>query len=100
MIEFATPQLSTTVADYTKLPELMKDATSCIGFSISLGERFLTSGITDIDTVIFPKLRGLLPQGVWPRVVPGYATLLWFTEQVYVSTYYVLINNYFFSYRL
>lgn len=84
MIEFAAPQVSTT--DYTKLPELMKDATSCIGFSISLGERFLTSGITDIDTVIFPKLRGLLPQGVWPRVVPGYATL-WFMEQVYVSTY-------------
>ena len=33
-------------------------------------------------THIFPRSRVMLLNGVWPRVVPGYATLLWFTEQV------------------
>ena len=82
MIEFSNPQLSVLLRDYTRLPELMKDATSSIGFSISLGEKFLQEGINNIDESIFPRLKEMLPKGVWPRVVPGYATLLWFTEQV------------------
>lgn len=83
LIEFTLPQLSmSSVTEYSQLPELMSAATSAIGFTISLGQKFVTSGISDIDTVIFPKLRALLPEGVWPRVVPGYATLVWFTKQV------------------
>lgn len=72
MIEFTLPQLSmSSVTEYSQFPELMSAATSAIGFTISLGQKFVTSGISDIDTVIFPKLRALLPEGVWPRVVPG-----------------------------
>ena len=73
------------MADYTQLPELMKKASSCIGFAISLGEKFVKEGIQDINKNIFPRLKAMLPEGVWPRVVPGYATLLWFTEQVCYS---------------
>ena len=82
MIEFGTPQLNPAMGDFTQLPELMKIASASIGFSISLGARFLKEGIKDIDENIFPKLKAILPKGVWPRIVPGYATLLWFTEQV------------------
>lgn len=60
MIEFAIPQLSTSVAQYTELPRLMQEATAYSGFSLTLGE-FLRRGITDI----FPKLKRLLPEGEW-----------------------------------
>ena len=82
MIEFAAPQLGVSMSEYTKLPQLITEATAAIGFSISLGHKFIHEGISEIDDHIFPKLKEMLPEGVWPRVVPGYATLLWFTEQV------------------
>ena len=80
MIEFAS-QLSTTVAEYTQLPNLMKGASGCIACVISLGKKFVEEGIQDIDENIVPKFKRLLPEGVWPRVFPGYATLIWFTKQ-------------------
>ena len=65
------------------LSKIVKEsAPKCIGFSISLGKTFVEEGMSDIDHKIFPKLKKMLPGGVWPRVVPGYATLLWFTEKV------------------
>ena len=88
MIEFENPQLSTTV---TQLPQLMKDASACIAFMISLGKRFVDKGIADIDKKILPKLKKLLPEGVWPRVVHGYATLMWFTEQVHIPSVHVCL---------
>ena len=77
--EKTLPQLSSSVAEYSELPEIMAEATRSIGFFIRLGETFLTE---DIDTTIFPKIKEVLPTGIWPRVLPGYATLLWFTEKV------------------
>ena len=79
------PQLSSSVAEYRELPEIMTEATRSIGFFISLGETFLTEGISDIDATIFPKIKEMLPTGIWTRVLPGYATLLWFTEKVFCS---------------
>ena len=78
------PQLSSRVAEYRELPEIMTEATRSIRLFISLGETFLTEGISDIhvDATIFPKIKEMVPAGIWPRVLPGYATLLWFNEKV------------------
>ena len=95
LIEFGLPQLSTTLADYTDLPDLLSGATRSIGFMISLGEMFLMEGISEIDGTIYPKLKDMLPEGIWPRVVPGYATLLWFTEKVIFGMYKIICNYLF-----
>ena len=82
MIEFSLPQLDPSVTEYTNLPALMENSVKSIGFLISLGKRFVTSGITEIDEVLTPRLKMMLPKGIWPRIVPGYALLLWFAYQV------------------
>ncbi len=59
----------------------MKNAEKSIGFMISLGKKFVDVGIEEVDS-IKKKLKEMLPQGIWPRVIPGYATLLWFAYEV------------------
>ena len=57
MIEFSLPQLDPSVTEYTNLPALMENSVKSIGFLISLGKRFVTSGITEINEVLTPQGR-------------------------------------------
>lgn len=82
IIGFDAPQVDPTMTEYTALPQLMKDSSKSIGFMISLGKRFVDCGIAEIDSMILPKLKKMLPRGVWPRIIPGYGSLLWFSYQV------------------
>lgn len=82
MIEFSLPQLDPSVTDYACLPVLMDDSVKSIGFLIGLGKKFVDEGISSIDEVLAPRLKAMLPKGIWPRVIPGYAILLWFAYQV------------------
>lgn len=82
MIEFSSPQVDPTMTEYTALPKLMEDSSNSIGFMISLGKKFTDTGIATIDSTIMPKLKKMLPGGVWPRIIPGYASLMWFAGQV------------------
>lgn len=53
-----------------------------MGFCIGLGERFFNDGIVEVSDVLVPLLEEALGEGISPRVIPGYATLMWFCQQV------------------
>ena len=56
--------------------------TSCVAFLIGLGEKFLSSGVTEVDRGITPTILSRVPSNVTSRVIPSYAMLLWFTLEV------------------
>ena len=75
--------------------EVIKDrASSCVGLCIALGNR-LEDGYKEIQEEFAPVVEKVLPR-VQPRVITGYATLLWFTSKVlfnYTSAWVDCIIN-------
>ena len=63
-----------------ELVKLWDQCSSCVGFCISLGEKFFSIGYKEIDDE--SKADG----SISPRVIPSYAILFWFVEQVLLST--------------
>ena len=53
----------------------------------------MSTGISDIDETLIPRPKSMLPPGIWPRVIPGYAILLWFTYQITI-----IVNTYIHNY--
>ena len=68
--------------DFVRLNLLMPDASDSIGCLIALGPRFYNEGMAQINERILPHLEAVWSPNILPRVLPGYATLLWFTEEV------------------
>ena len=63
LIEFPEPALSSNMAKHT---ELYKCSSNCMGFCVSLGEKFFQKGIHEVDTTIVPMLKEHLRPGVYP----------------------------------
>lgn len=82
MINFRAPQIQMTLSNYMEIVNLQKVAGSCVGFFITLGEEFFTSGISEVDNDLLPMMTGKVGSDVNPRVIPSYAMLLWFTLKV------------------
>ena len=82
MIEFLTPQVGMAVSRYMELVTLWEACSTCAGFCISLGKKFFTQGVQEIDSDICPAIAAAISQDISPRVIPSYATLLWFGMQV------------------
>lgn len=82
MIEFSSPPLSLSLTEYMELAELWDGCCPCAGFCVSLGEKFFTSGVQEVDKEILPKLSAKAAAGVVPRVLPSYSILFWFSHQV------------------
>ena len=87
MIEFSKPGLSFSLSNYIELAELWENCSSCVGFCVSLGETFFSTGIKEIDDTIRPLFSELAAPEVLPRVIPSYAILYWFSLQVYIVIY-------------
>ena len=83
MIEFSLPAISFTLNDYMELVELWESCGSCIGFCVSLGEKFFSAGIQEIDDDILPRISGQAGPGVVSRVLPSYSILYWYSTQVF-----------------
>ena len=81
LIEFRAPSLEISMRSYAKLPDLLARSTSAVGLMISLGEEFISRGLTEMDAHILPKVRVALG-GVNPRIPPNYALMIWFTMEV------------------
>ena len=65
--------------------EAIKDgASSCVGICIGLGKQLEETGYQEIRESFAPLVQKVL-LGVQPRVITGYATLLWFTSKVKLS---------------
>ena len=67
------------------LVELWEKCSSCAGFCIELGERFFNDGVTEVDGTLIPLLKSKADISVSPRVIPSYAYLLWFAQQVCIN---------------
>lgn len=87
MIEFTTPALSLSLSEYIELGELWENCLTCVGFCISLGEKFFIDGIREIDEIIRPNLSSHANSNVSPRVIPSYFILYWFCLQVHDHHY-------------
>ena len=70
------------MTDYAELPALMERSSSVVGLIISLGGRFIEKGIAQMDSDLLPELRKLLAGQAFPRVLPSYGILMWFTLEV------------------
>lgn len=89
MIEFTLPALSMTLTEYMELTEQWESCSSCVGFCVSLGEEFFSSGVKEVDTEIMPNISSQAGPNVIPRVLPSYSILYWFARQV---CYVILIQ--------
>ena len=88
MIEFFDPPIGTNVTTedmelFSSLPKLFHAASSSVGFVIKLHMMLEQQGFEEICCRHVPVVQSALEGNSHPRVVIGYATLLWFTHQVY-----------------
>ena len=81
LIEFFEPPISMSLGDYMKISDTMSEISSSAGFCVSLGKKFFSEGVHNIDEEIVPLLSES-SYGIHPRLVPSYSMLYWFTLQV------------------
>ena len=67
---------------FSKLSELFDAASSSVGSVIKLRTLLKEEGFKEIRSTCVTTVQFALGGSTHPRVVIGYATLLWFTEQV------------------
>ena len=60
----------------------LKECSGCVGFCVELGERFFNYGIVEVSDVLVPMLEESGGEGISPCVLPAYATLMWFSQQL------------------
>ena len=84
MIEFSLPARSLNLTEYLELGDLWEESSLCVGLCVSLGEKFFTSGIREVDDDILPDIRTAVGDKVTPRVLPSYSILYWFAKEVRV----------------
>lgn len=53
-----------------------------LGFCVSLGNIFFSTGMGEVDENILPHLSELAGSEVMPRVLPSYSMLYWFATKV------------------
>lgn len=85
MIQFSSPALKLSLSDYMELAELWENCSTCVGFCVSLGQQFFTSGVKEVDDTILPHLSSLAGDNIIPRVLPSYSILYWFSSQVSIT---------------
>ncbi len=82
MIEFSRPGLVHCLADKMEIVRVQEESGSCVGYCVSLGEKFFLSGADEIDKYILPEFSQAVGDTVTPRVLPAYSILYWFGLEV------------------
>ena len=75
-----------TTMEHIRLVELWEKCSPCARFCIGLGERFFNEGVAEVDGTLIPILQSKADKGISPGVIPSYARLYWFAQQVYTCT--------------
>lgn len=87
IIPFNLPKIGASsesdVEAFQELGVIKKTASAALGWIISLGKKFKTSGVQLIKENYLPKVFAKL-QGVEPRSITGYSILLYFVDEVWV----------------
>ena len=86
LIQFSSPEIGCEQSldeqeVWENLEVIKGKASSCIGMCIGLGHRLEEGGYDEVRTRYVPIVQDVLT-GTQPRVISGYATLLWFTSKV------------------
>ena len=89
-MEFQTPPIAMTTMEHIHLVELWEKCSPCAGFCIELGERFFIEGVAEVDATLIPMLQSKADKGISPRVIPSYAILYWFAQQVHALVKYFM----------
>ena len=78
------PQNEEESMQFQKLMEIRDNCSSAVGWAVSLGKVFRESGRDEIASRMRPLMQQLLPF-VDPRLITGYAVLLYFCEKVCIK---------------
>ena len=62
---------SMSLSQYTEIVALQRRAGSCVAFLIGLGEKFFSSGVTEVDRDLIPTILSRVPSNVTSRVIPS-----------------------------
>ncbi len=86
LIEFSLPEIAMDASLLERelwddLEEIKNAASATAGLCVSLGMTLEETGFREIREKFTPLVQASL-KGAQPRVVTGYATLLWFTSKV------------------
>lgn len=84
MMKFSQPPVSLKLSQYMELVLLWKDCGKCAGFCVSLGKKFLSEGVNEVDENTVPAF-AKVAVNISPRVILSYAILHWFTVQVWCA---------------
>ena len=89
IIPFADPPLSQDLSAeelevFSSLPGIFEQASRAVGFIIHLGHVLKAVGFGEIRTQVYPFVKDTLGGVCHPRVLMGYAIMLWFTYKVIV----------------
>ena len=91
LIEFEDPPVSINTSQHMQLVKMWKKCGACIGFCIGLGDKFFDTGIAEMEELV-KMLQSNANSSISPRVLPAYATLLWFAQEVH--EFFCLIKLY------
>lgn len=78
------------------LGSVQREASSAIGFVISLGKKFEEEGRHKVSSSLLSAVRQAMP-GVDPRLCTGYACLLYFAEKVVCELNYCDFHDCYYS---
>lgn len=67
---------------FATLNGVFAEASRAVGYIIHLGHLLKESGFVEIRTNVYPFVKGALGGLCHPRVIMGYAIMLWFTYKV------------------
>ena len=87
MIPFSQPFIGPKDEEASRafaLPGAQRAASSAVGWAISLGQHFSEDAEEEVSRRLTTAVRARMP-GTDPRLVTGYACLLYFTEKVTVA---------------
>jgi hypothetical protein len=94
MIPFHLPEVgkNLTEEEWDELRKKMKEASSFVGAAVRLGEVLEEEGFLCIRREFVPVVQKTL-QDCQPRIISGYATVLWFTSKVSILPSPVLTSQ-------
>lgn len=97
MVPFHLPEVGKNLTEeeeeeWDELRQKMKEASSFIGTAIKLGEVLEEEGFQCIRREFVPVVQEIL-QECQPRIISGYATVLWFTSKVSVLLSYLICKQ-------
>jgi hypothetical protein len=88
VVPFSLPKIGAKSAAecewFLELSALKKKASASLGWAISIGNTFRSTGVGAINGVLLPKIHPRLV-GAEPRMITGYSILLYFVDEVWLT---------------